>query len=387
MRNDTSTLRGKAGRPTAAGRATVTVCVADPDLAEDCLAAATACGLSPSRSSLVEVGPGTGLVLCDDGAYQSAGPAAASALAAADCAVPVCSDLTPQRPGGRKAVALPSGTPTLIRELQSGGTADLGGRHLAVFGAHGGAGASTFACASALLAARETETVLVEATPSGPGLDLLLGIESAQGMRLGDIRAGSGTIEAEQLRAALPRRGSLAVAAGSAGGRTVAGGRSPAGDDTDAALAVAHAARRGGLLVVSDGGVLAEREALVAGETRELPEPLLRAADGVVLVVRSTLAGMVQALRVLPQAAESGALVVVALRRSRGDALGEGDFLPLLREALPRGGHGEIAELCTFGSERRIAAALDGGEEPRPGRRLAGAIRRAWDAAGIVVAA
>lgn len=381
MRNDMSNLRGKGGRPTVAGRATVTVCVSDPDLAEDCLAAATACGLSPSRLSLVEVGPGTGLVLYDDGAFRSAGTAAAASLAAADRAVPVCSDLTPQRPGGRQAVALPSGTPALIRELQSVSTADLGGRHLAVFGAHGGAGASTFACASALLAASESETVLVEATSCGPGLDLLLGIESAQGMRLGDIRAGSGTIEAEQLWAALPRRGSLAVAAGSAGGRSSAGGGG------DAALAVAHAARRGGHLVVSDGGVLSEREALAVGGTRELSEPLLRAADGVVLLVRSTLAGMVQALRVLPQAAESGAPVVVALRRSRGDALGEGDFLPLLREALPRAGRGEIAELCTFVSERRIAAALDGGEEPRPGRRLGEAIRRAWDAAGVEVSA
>lgn len=344
-------------------RASVAVCVDDPDLAEDCLAAVRACGLAAITTELAGLPPGTPLIFYDAGAYERAGQAAEPACRIAGRAIAVCSDLTPRRPGGRRALALPSETSTLLRLLDGAATADSGGRHVLVAGAHGGAGTSTFACIAALRAARSAEpgVVLVEADASGPGLDLLLGMESEPGLRLGGVHAGAGTLDPEQLWTALPRHGGLAVAANEAQGD----GHSKQGErpDWSTPLAVAHAGVAGGRLVVTD-----------AGPASAVPEALLRAADVVALVARSTLAGMLQTLREVPRLAAHAAAVVIVLRGTRTDSLGTDDLRPQLDASGRRSGFsGAEVPICTFSSSSAIARTLDGGGTLRPSRRLAAA--------------
>lgn len=89
-------------------------------------------------------------------------------------------------------------------------------RTVAVLGGRGGAGASTLACALAVTAARRgLRTVLVDGDPLGGGLDILLGGETAAGLRWPDLmrltgpgqrcRAGPGAARAQAARhAGLP---------------------------------------------------------------------------------------------------------------------------------------------------------------------------------------
>lgn len=64
-----------------------------------------------------------------------------------------------------------------------------------VIGGRGGAGASTLACALAVTAARGGErAMLVDADPLGGGLDVLLGGESAEGLRWPDFAGSRGRV-------------------------------------------------------------------------------------------------------------------------------------------------------------------------------------------------
>ncbi|WP_460490798.1 septum site-determining protein Ssd, partial [Corynebacterium nasicanis] len=71
-------------------------------------------------------------------------------------------------------------------------------------GAAGGAGASTLAAALARVATRSHPTTLLDAVDHSGGLDLLLGVEETPGIRWPELRLGEGTVDAVDLRAALP---------------------------------------------------------------------------------------------------------------------------------------------------------------------------------------
>ncbi|MFC2549478.1 MAG: pilus assembly protein CpaE, partial [Corynebacterium matruchotii] len=75
---------------------------------------------------------------------------------------------------------------------------------IAVTGAVGGAGTSTLAVALALQLHEIVPTVLVDADPVSPGMDLLLGCETTGGIRWADLSFRSGSIAAADLIAALP---------------------------------------------------------------------------------------------------------------------------------------------------------------------------------------
>ncbi|WAL39170.1 MULTISPECIES: septum site-determining protein Ssd [Brevibacterium] len=76
----------------------------------------------------------------------------------------------------------------------------------------GGAGASVLACALARHAAAQgISTVLLDADPLGGGLDLVLGCESAQGLRWPALAASRGRLRPSTLLNALPRAGDLAI--------------------------------------------------------------------------------------------------------------------------------------------------------------------------------
>ncbi|MEU9522953.1 septum site-determining protein Ssd [Streptomyces sp. NPDC048224] len=81
-----------------------------------------------------------------------------------------------------------------------------------VIGGRGGAGASTLACALAVTSAREgLRTLLVDADPMGGGLDVLLGGETADGLRWPAFAASRGRVGGGALEESLPELHALRV--------------------------------------------------------------------------------------------------------------------------------------------------------------------------------
>lgn len=113
-----------------------------------------------------------------------------------------------------------------------------------VIGGSGGAGASTLACALAVRAARAGErTILIDGDPLGGGMDVLLGGESAEGLRWPDFVASRGRVGAGALEESLPELHDLRVLSWDRGDRVVV---PPAAIRS----VVAAARRRGGVVVV-----------------------------------------------------------------------------------------------------------------------------------------
>ncbi|MGW7449914.1 septum site-determining protein Ssd [Streptomyces sp. NPDC054787] len=113
-----------------------------------------------------------------------------------------------------------------------------------VIGGSGGAGASTLACALAVRAARAGErTILIDGDPLGGGMDVLLGGESAEGLRWPDFAGSRGRVGAGALEESLPEMHALRVLSWDRGDRVVV---PPAAIRS----VVAAARRRGGVVVV-----------------------------------------------------------------------------------------------------------------------------------------
>ena len=109
--------------------------------------------------------------------------------------------------GARHVVFLPDGEPWL-RDRIADAAEGVGVQALtvAVLGGRGGAGASTLACALAVTAAREGHrTMLIDGDPLGGGLDVLLGGETAAGLRWPDLAGSRGRVNAVELERSLPR--------------------------------------------------------------------------------------------------------------------------------------------------------------------------------------
>ncbi|WP_438687533.1 septum site-determining protein Ssd [Segniliparus sp.] len=148
-----------------------------------------------------------------------------------------------------------------------------GGRVIAVVGARGGAGASTLAAATALVAARSgARSLAVDLDPLGGGLDVVLGMEREPGLRWADLSLSGGRVSATALHEALPRRGSsLSVLAAGCGelGKI----------ETEAALAVVDSARSAGDTVVVD----------LPRQWGDLQQAVVEAADCAVVVLPAEL--------------------------------------------------------------------------------------------------
>jgi secretion/DNA translocation related CpaE-like protein len=108
--------------------------------------------------------------------------------------------------GAAAVLSLPADEAQLVAHFAD--TAESGGRVglvVCVVGARGGAGASTFAAALAVTAARRHQrVVLVDADPLGGGIELVLGGEGERGLRWSGLRSTRGRTSGLALRAALP---------------------------------------------------------------------------------------------------------------------------------------------------------------------------------------
>ncbi|MGW2940998.1 septum site-determining protein Ssd, partial [Streptomyces sp. NPDC001226] len=115
--------------------------------------------------------------------------------------------------GADHVLVLPDGEQWLVDRIAD--VAEGVGRPaltVGVIGGRGGAGASTLACALAVTSAREgRRTLLVDADALGGGLDVLLGGESAEGLRWPAFAASRGRVGGGALEESLPKLHALRV--------------------------------------------------------------------------------------------------------------------------------------------------------------------------------
>jgi secretion/DNA translocation related CpaE-like protein len=146
--------------------------------------------------------------------------------------------------GARHLLRLPAHERDLVRGFADSGESARDGGALgevvAVIGGRGGAGASLFAVALAQVA---TDPLLVDLDPWGGGIDLLVGGETAPGVRWPDLALQGGRLNWSAVRGALPRHRGICMLSGTRRGYEL---------DAGAVDAVVDAGRRGGATVVCD---------------------------------------------------------------------------------------------------------------------------------------
>ena len=236
----------------------------------------------------------------------------------------------------------------LLSDAVAGATDN--GLCVAVLGACGGAGASVFASALSLAAARESAVdasgvLLIDCDPWGAGLDLMLGIEDDPGLRWGDLAARSGRLPIDALQQALP---GLRVGSGRVG--VLCHGRSPETEiSADVITVVLDAGRRSGAVTVVDlprqPGAAADR--------------VLEQADLTVLVTPADVRGCRAAERVGARIRQFGSRVGMVVRGPSPGGMGAVEMaefvgLPLLARmrpvaSLPR----ELEYGLALGADRR----------------------------------
>ena len=224
--------------------------VADAELSDSAERVAAAVGLRAVRShapSRTAWPTATAVIVDEDGARRcvrtgmsrrdgvflvaTSEPAASTLVAAIDI-------------GAQHVCVLPAQEAELVRHLsvavEMGHGAPTHGRVIAVTAGRGGGGASVFAAALAQCAG---EALLVDLDPCGGGVDLLLGVESAPGLRWPELVAASGRLNWSAVREVLPQRHEVSMLSCTRTYHEIT---------ADAAAAVIAAGRRGGVTVVCD---------------------------------------------------------------------------------------------------------------------------------------
>ncbi|WP_067517174.1 septum site-determining protein Ssd [Nocardia uniformis] len=232
--------------------------------------------------------------------------------------------------GAEQVLALPDSAESLIAAFAAHARRAIGnGVVIAVAGACGGAGASTLSAAIALTAAAHhfrERTLLLDAAPFGGGLDLLLGIEKAPGLRWPDLAIEHGRVAAEALHAALPATRGVTVLA-CARTTSMPALRPPA------VRAVLESARTAGDLLICD----------LSNDRGPHTDQLLDAADLVVMVVPATLRATAAAEPVAAHLVHRNPNVALTIRGPSPGGLRPPDIaavlnLPLLHAMRPQPG-------------------------------------------------
>lgn len=303
------------------------------------------------------------------------GPAARAAVAAdlprRDGLVVVCAERCDDATwsaalalGARCVVRMPREQRVLSDALAEGThrLPETDGAIVSVVGGRGGAGASVFSAATALVAARRgTDSLLIDCDALGGGIDLAVGMEAAPGMRWPDLRMTDGRIAADALRAALPtdrvRGGTMAVLSCDRAGH---------GPSPSALAAVLAASVRSGGTAVCDLPRSLDEVAAVA----------VRASAVTVLVVPAELRACAAAARVADGLRALGAEPVAVIRGPAPGGLRPADAaaevgVPLLVGMRSELSLPEAVENGSFRLRRRspllaaAASALDRCGEPR----------------------
>lgn len=227
----------------------------------------------------------------------------------------------------------------VLSDAALGGPGD--GRCIAVVGACGGAGASVFAAALAVVAGRSCEEVLLaDCDPCGPGLDVVLGVESDGGVRWSDLSAPSGRLPAEALRRALPSvtvgRGRLSVLCHDR--------RFDSDVDPEVVDVVLDSGRRAGLITVLD----------LPRHLTAVADRVMEQADLTVLLAPAEVRACFAAGRICRRLTDLGARPGLVVRGPSPGGLGAQDVADVL--GLPL--------LTRIRAEPKVARDLEFGRPP-----------------------
>lgn len=235
--------------------------------------------------------------------------------------------------GAEAVLGLPRSEDWLVERLTDLEDSDRGeGIVVGVVGGSGGAGATTFGCALAQVAARRGPAVVVDVDPLGPGADRVLGLETREGVRWDALVRTTGRLSARSLREALPRRDGLSVLTWPAGSSEPV----PAATAREALSAL----RRGHDTVVVDLPRTADT----------IVDDLAARCDLVLVVVVPSVAGVSAAARLCARMADTARLRVVV----RGSGIDEEEVARVTG----------VPVLARMADQRGLAEALDLGLGP-----------------------
>ncbi len=330
------------------------------DLVEEVSALAAAGGVSVAVSPSAAPDPGAwrgaALVLLGEDALEHPVPSRRPGVLVLTTGGPAGEELwrSALAAGAEQVLSVPGERATVLRRL--GDVADAGergGTCVAVVGARGGVGVSTLAAAlahrgagSAAAAGGASASLLVDTDLLGAGLDLLVGLEGAPGLRWGDLAQARGSVRGQVLAQSLPRRDRVAVlSSGGAGGDASVRG--------DVVEAVLRAARPHHHAVVVD----------LARASGALTEAALGASDVLLVLVPPDVGSEVGARRVLEVLAPSVADVRLVLRTGLGT--GASAALPAAAVADALG----VPVAAVLGHDRALAEVVARGEAPWALRR------------------
>lgn len=241
--------------------------------------------------------------------------------------------------GAEGVVVLPDGAAALVELLTDiGDGAVRTAVTVGVLGGAGGVGATVFAAALARACAERTATALIDGDVLGAGVDQVLGLDAADGLRWDALLTATGRLGARALRDALPRCEGLAVLAWPRDHRPPVDGL--------AVREVHSAAQRGFGVVVVD---LPRYPHLLADE-------LLPRCDRVLLVSTLTVPAVAAAARVVPRLPPASTRLVLRSAAGGVDPAEAARFLGLPVAAA-------------MGEQRRLDEALSLGIGPLRGRR------------------
>lgn len=226
---------------------------------------------------------------------------------------------------------------------------------VAVLGGVGGAGASTFAAAVTLEAARrKMSALIIDLDHTGGGVDTLLGCEHHSGVRWPDMAETHGRLSGNSLQRVLVQHNGLSLLTTSRENVTPV--------PVAAAESVLRAALRAYDVVVAD----------VPHALGPAAQAFLAGATATVLVVPEDIRS-VGATRALLTQIDAEPSNPVLLSRARKSGIGSAETARLLGFPL----------LGRLGNDRRISAAVDHGEGPGRARKLRRASIRALDRLGL----